>query len=84
MEIKQALEEYYNKQKAGIYVLLFIAFALIVLPIYYEYSIGWMHVSSLARLSLASVYTILIFVSGACFGAAIKWRHTLKKIMRQF
>ncbi len=78
------MEEQYRKARMMIYAMYLASVLVLLLPIFYEASIGWMHIQSLERLSPASIYVILIWLSGFCLGSAMFYRAVLKRMERMF
>ena len=73
-EITEAIMKSHKRAKREIKVLFVLAMILFLMPLYYEYSLAFIHVGYLLHYSLASIYILLIFLSGMCFGDALIYR----------
>ncbi len=82
--IKKVLEEQYRKARQTIYVMYAASVLILLLPLYYEFSIGLVHIRSLESMSPASWYVILIWLSGFCFGSALFYQKVIKRMEGMF
>jgi hypothetical protein len=82
--LKEIMEEQYRKARLTIYAMYLASALVLVLPLLYEASIGFVHVRQLENLSPASVYIILIFLSGFCLGSATFYRKVIKRMEGMF
>ena len=83
-DIKQVISREYMKASRMIQFLFVASFVILALPLYYEASIGFPHVMAMARLSLASIYVMMVWLSGFCFGSAAFYRKILKRWEEMF
>jgi len=82
--ISQHIEGYYARTRRtirGLFAASAISFSL---PIWYEATIGFVHIKSLTHLSMASIVVILIFLSGFFFGSAYYLRKHIRQMEGMF
>ena len=82
--MKEIMEEQYEKARLTIHAMYMASALVLLLPVLYEASIGFVHVQQLENLSPASMYIILIWLSGFCFGSATFYRKVIKRMEGMF
>ena len=79
-EISEIVKRSYRRSRMTIDLMFIASIILIAIPLWYEASIDWIHVTSMERLSLGSMIAIMLWFSGFCFGTAAFWKKVIQKI----
>jgi hypothetical protein len=79
-EIQQVVSNEYRKAKFTWRLMSIAAVTILLLPLYYEADLNFIHIRALEHLSLASIYVIMVWLSGFCFGSAMFYRKVIKKM----
>jgi hypothetical protein len=82
--IREIIGEVYKRHKRNAYLYLLCSFLFLLPPLYYEYSINFIHINALYRLSPGSIEILFVFLGGFLFGCAVVYWITIREIGKVF